>query len=241
LARVSFRQITATFFRKVSRADEKTKTVYKVKSSKARKARNKATNRFAPFDTNQQKHIPTTKTTKPSREQLRGFRIYDKNSGMNKKEAAEYLGISARQVENYAKKNELSVRYERGKTGDVAVYDNDELRRLKAKLDNQRTPRPSIVTETGESHEIVRASDSRLSDVPKIFELIKVLSDNKKADTIVAISHKPLLKLDEAARLTGLSRDILRTAIDTKELTAKLIGRAFRIKRADLDEYIKNL
>ncbi len=164
-----------------------------------------------------------------------------KISAMNKKEAAEYLGISARQVENYAKKNELSVRYERGKTGDIAVFDNDELRRLKAKLDNQRTPRPSIVTENNESHEIVRASDSRLSDVPKIFELIKVLSDNKKADTIVAISHKPLLKLDEAATLTGLSRDTLRKAIETKKLKGKMIGKAFRIKRDDLDEYIKKL
>ncbi len=57
----------------------------------------------------------------------------------------------------------------------------------------------------------------------------------------VRIADKPLLILDEAAALTGLSRETLRTAIDTKELNGKLIGRAFRIKRDDLDEYIKKL
>ena len=163
----------------------------------------------------------------------------------NKKEAAEYLGISSRQVENYAKRNELSVRYERGKTGDVAMFDDGELRRLKAKLDAQRTPRPSVSKDetdgTSESRELVRGSDSRLSDVPKIFEIIKGLSDSKKSDSIIAISHKSLLKLDEAATFTGLSRDTLRNAIDAGELKAKIIGRAFRVKRADLDSYIESL
>jgi excisionase family DNA binding protein len=163
---------------------------------------------------------------------------------MNKKEASEYLGISIRQVENYAKQNRLSVRKEKGKTGDIAVYDENELKALKKELDSKRAARPSIVIEnegSSERREMIRASDSRLSDVPKIFELIKVLSDNKKADIIVAISHKPLLKLDEAATLTGLSRDTLRKAIETKKLKGKMIGKAFRIKRDDLDEYIKKL
>jgi excisionase family DNA binding protein len=57
----------------------------------------------------------------------------------------------------------------------------------------------------------------------------------------VSIADKPLLKLNEAAALTGLSRDTLRTAIDAKKLKGKLIGKAFRIKRDDLDEYIKKL
>jgi excisionase family DNA binding protein len=57
----------------------------------------------------------------------------------------------------------------------------------------------------------------------------------------VSIADKPLLKLNEAAALTGLSRDTLRTAIDTKKLKGKMIGKAFRIKRDDLDEYIKKL
>jgi excisionase family DNA binding protein len=163
---------------------------------------------------------------------------------MNKKEAAEYLGISSRQIENYAKQNKLSVRKEKGKTGDIAVYDEKELRRLKAELDSKRTIRPAVTTETSESNErreLIRASDSRLSDVPKIFDLVKALTDSKKADTIIAISHKPLLKLDEAAALTGLSRQILRQAIESGKLSGRIIGRAYRVKRADLDAFIKKL
>jgi excisionase family DNA binding protein len=163
---------------------------------------------------------------------------------MNKKEAAEYLGISSRQIENYAKQNKLSVRKEKGKTGDIAVYDEKELRRLKAELDSKRIVRPAVTNEndeSNESRELIRASDSRLSDVPKIFDLVKALTDGKKADQIIAISHKPLLKLDEAAALTGLSRGLLRKAIEANDLKGKIIGRAYRIKRGDLDEFIKNL
>jgi excisionase family DNA binding protein len=163
---------------------------------------------------------------------------------MNKKEAAEYLGISSRQIENYAKQNKLSVRKEKGKTGDIAVYDEKELRRLKAELDSKRIMRPAVTTETDESNEsreLVRASDSRLSDVSKIFDLVKALTDGKKADTIIAISHKPLLKLDEAAALTGLSRQVLRQAIEDGKLKGRIIGRAYRVKRVDLDEFIKKL
>jgi excisionase family DNA binding protein len=49
------------------------------------------------------------------------------------------------------------------------------------------------------------------------------------------------LKLDEASLLTGLSRQILRDAIEAKKLKAKIIGRAWRIKREDLDQYLKKL
>jgi excisionase family DNA binding protein len=161
---------------------------------------------------------------------------------MNKKEAAEYLGISSRQIENYAKQSKLSVRKERGKTGDIAVYDERELKRLKAELDSKRAPRPSVVTESNESTELVRASDSRLSDISRFAEtLMQMQIGNRKAGRDVAVENKPLLKLDEAAALTGLSRQILRKAIDSEELKGKLIGRAYRIKRDDLDEFIKNL
>ncbi len=161
---------------------------------------------------------------------------------MNKKEAAEYLGISSRQIENYAKQSKLSVRKERGKTGDIAVYDERELKRLKAELDSKRAPRPSVVTESNESTELVRASDSRLSDVSRFAEtLMQMQIGNRKAGRDVAVENKPLLKLDEAAALTGLSRQILRDAVKAEELKAKLIGRAYRIKRDDLDEFIKNL
>jgi excisionase family DNA binding protein len=96
----------------------------------------------------------------------------------NKKEAAAYLGISTRQVENYASAGRLSVRKERGKTGDISVYDDEELRQLKIELDAKRgviqaavIREPMAASENGahangddlESSEVVRAFASQLS------------------------------------------------------------------------------
>jgi excisionase family DNA binding protein len=55
------------------------------------------------------------------------------------------------------------------------------------------------------------------------------------------IAAKLLLTLDECRVLTGLSRQTLRAAIDADELKAKQIGRAWRIKRSDLEAYIEGL
>jgi excisionase family DNA binding protein len=59
--------------------------------------------------------------------------------------------------------------------------------------------------------------------------------------SIADLGAKPLLTLAEAHNLTGLSRGILREAIDGGKLKAKIIGRAWRVKRADLDSYIGKL
>ena len=161
---------------------------------------------------------------------------------MNKKEASEFLGISIRQVENYASQNKLSVKKEKGKTGDISVYDERELKQLKAELDSKRAPRPSVVIESSESTELVRASDSRLSDVSKFAEVfVQMQAASRKAERMVAVENKPLLKLAEAAALTGLARGILKKAIDSEELKGRIIGRAYRIKRTDLDDFVKNL
>ncbi len=54
-------------------------------------------------------------------------------------------------------------------------------------------------------------------------------------------SAKLLLTLAEAQALTGLSRGVLREAIDKGKLKGQVIGRAWRIKRTDLEAYIKKL
>ncbi len=50
---------------------------------------------------------------------------------MNKKEAAEYLGVSTRAIERYTQKGKLGVKYSGGKTRPLAIYDKGELDRLK--------------------------------------------------------------------------------------------------------------
>jgi excisionase family DNA binding protein len=42
-------------------------------------------------------------------------------------------------------------------------------------------------------------------------------------------------------RLSGLSRNHLRQVIEEKKLKARIIGRGWRVKRGDLDAYVKKL
>ena len=57
----------------------------------------------------------------------------------------------------------------------------------------------------------------------------------------VPISDKVLLTIPEAQALTGLSREILKEAIDAGNLPAKIMGKAYRIKRKDIEIYIDKL
>jgi excisionase family DNA binding protein len=57
----------------------------------------------------------------------------------------------------------------------------------------------------------------------------------------VRLSDKLTLSLTEAALLAGLSRGHLRLAIAEKKLKARIIGRGWRVKREDLEAYVKKL
>jgi hypothetical protein len=55
------------------------------------------------------------------------------------------------------------------------------------------------------------------------------------------LEEKILLNLEEAQYLTGLSREILREAINSGKLKAQIIGKSWRVKRFDLSDYIDSL
>jgi excisionase family DNA binding protein len=57
----------------------------------------------------------------------------------------------------------------------------------------------------------------------------------------VPVADKLTLSLIEASQLSGLSRNHLRQAIEEKKLKARIIGRGWRVKRDDLDAYVKKL
>jgi hypothetical protein len=99
---------------------------------------------------------------------------------LTKKEAAALLGISTRQLENYARAGRVTVRKERGKTGDISVYDEEEINQLKSELDAKRgVVQPAVMREPTapgeaapngnghdlESSEVVRAFASQLSQL----------------------------------------------------------------------------
>jgi excisionase family DNA binding protein len=181
----------------------------------------------------------------------------------NKKDAAAYLGISTRQLENYARQGRLSVRKQKGKTGDIAIYDDEELRQLKDEREREHgVIRAAVVREaasTGdgtngagatESRAMVRASISEVSQLAP-HEFIDQLAaailarqaeqKQKHEPTITELAAKPLLTRAEAQRYTGMSRELLHEAVTSGKVKEIKLGRAYRMKKAELDSYIKNL
>jgi excisionase family DNA binding protein len=175
-----------------------------------------------------------------------------------KAEAAEFLGVGIRAVERYSEQGRLTVRYEKGKTRPVAVYDDKELQTLKEELKANIDPpmRPQVMKPANPEQDASGVSGAAAtqqqslaltSTIPTATRAVKELADlfklfeNARQPTIIDLASKPLLKLDEASVLTGLSRQILRDAIKTKKLKAKIVGRAWRIKREDIDQFIKRI
>lgn len=147
---------------------------------------------------------------------------------MNKKEVAELLGVSTRIVEKYASEGRLGeVTYIRGKTGKQAEYTPEAVENLKAILESPDTALTAP-----------RSSDARLF----VAQLVEAITNREEArNASIRVSEKLLLNLNDCRSLTGLSDANLKDAIKSKNLKAKIIGRGWKIKRQDLDEFINNL
>jgi hypothetical protein len=146
---------------------------------------------------------------------------------MNKKEVAEFLGVSTRIIEKYASEGRLGeVTYVRGKTGKQAKYTREAVEKLKIILDS---PDTAIATKT---------PDARLF-VAQLFEAMESREEPRSAS--VRVSEKLLLNLIDCRLLTGLSEQNLRDAIKSGRLKAKIIGRGWKVKKQDLDNFVSNL
>ena len=167
---------------------------------------------------------------------------------MTKQEAAEFLGVNSRNIEHYAKQGRLSVTYTRGTRGQVATYNEDELKQLKYELEEPAYPqRPAIDQSLAKpnARAIAELQPQALGEAIGagiISQLSSVVrSEIENAQKHPSAGEKLLLTLPEAQALTGLSRATLRAAIDESRLSAQIIGRAWRVKRADLESYVKKL
>jgi len=170
---------------------------------------------------------------------------------MNKKQAAEFLGVSVRALERYVQQGKLTVRYEKGKTRPTANFDQTELEAFKAQL-NQPTIKPAIEsrqtstnfnngTHTTDIQPVNVADFDELTVVDRLAGMVEMLINRGDKKPAVPIESKILLTLDEAQAMTGLSKGYLREAIEQEKLNAKVIGKSWRVKRSDLDNFIENL
>ncbi|MEO1433574.1 MAG: helix-turn-helix domain-containing protein [Cyanobacteria bacterium J06632_19] len=167
---------------------------------------------------------------------------------MNKKQAAEYLGVSVRALERYVQQGKLTVRYEKGKTRPTANFDQTELEAFKEEL-NQPTIKPAvesrqIATEVYDETSIAPINVAEFGEftvVDRLAGMVEMLITRGDKKPTVPIESKILLTLDEAQAMTGLSKGYLREAINQGYLKAKQIGKSWRVKRSDLDDFIEDL
>jgi excisionase family DNA binding protein len=162
---------------------------------------------------------------------------------MNKKEAAELLGVSTRLVEKYASDGRLGeVTYIRGKTGKQAEYNREAVETLKTALES---PDTSLATTTPDARlfaaQLVEAIATREQASIEAIRGLLLESGEQSRSASIRVSEKILLNLTDCRTLTGLSDNFLREAIHSGTLKAKIIGRGYKVKRQDLDEFINNL
>lgn len=170
-----------------------------------------------------------------------------------KREAAAVTGVNERTIHRAIQAGQLPARKVRLAGGGEKVLITGEA--LKAWLDTRATqthapavtgrrdsaPSDSLALVSPETVKAIAAVffeqfSTRLLPAPSVTD-----TPDSKAAVTVPIESKPLLMLDEARALTGLSRNHLLEAIHAKKLKARVIGRAWRIKRSDLDAYLKKL
>jgi excisionase family DNA binding protein len=77
--------------------------------------------------------------------------------------------------------------------------------------------------------------------IERLSAVIEAMLARTGDDTRVRVGEKLLLTIAEAQELTGLPRQMLRDAITEGTLKAKVIGRSWRIKRSDLEAFVKQL
>ncbi len=174
---------------------------------------------------------------------------------ITKEVAAGILQSTERTVERMAGKGLLSVSYksEPGRTRKVPLYDEDEVRR------RANTETISPLVEPAASHvETIATNADTTGDnsdmaalVPRSFApdalagLVAMLEAARTqvppVATVSDLSHKLTLSLVEASQLSGLSRGHLRAAIAERKLKAAIIGRGWRMKRGDLESYVRKM
>ncbi len=188
---------------------------------------------------------------------------------ITKLQAQEILGGSQRKIERLVKSGKLPVaHYEKGARKPTPFFDRDAVEALKeepAPIQSDAQEESANATkrqsDAKPTHAMVKAPLpfrlNQAQDTPELtVRLVEVLetlaAQNAKAQSAKAqsakatlalsdLSAKLLLTLPESSAITGLSRAVIRAAIEADQLKAKQIGRAWRVKRADLDQWIESL
>lgn len=158
---------------------------------------------------------------------------------MDRKTVAQTLGVSEKTVSRYVAAGRLpDVR----KNGALDISEAD-VQQLKAELE---TP---VLTarEVGTGRDIsalVPVPKGRLarhSNALEVFAKETRQSETGRDKPFVPTADKLLLSLDDAGALTGLSSARLRAAIGEEKLVARKVGRAWKMRRGDVERFVDSI
>jgi hypothetical protein len=161
---------------------------------------------------------------------------------MDKEQAAKFLGVSVRTLQRHTAAGRISAKYSHGDRGPQAEYDRAELERFKRELAEVTSyVRPTVTPDTpdGGSTALAPIQPNFAEHLAQAFE--KLTDALRPAAPPVPLSEKLMLTLAESSQLSGLSRGFLRGAIGKKKLKGQIIGRGWKVKRADLEVFIQKL
>lgn len=175
---------------------------------------------------------------------------------MTKQEAAAYLGISERSVENWRDKGHLTQTLVPGKTRPIAIYDDAEVETLKQYLESRKPEnrKSNVQSQTSNPEPrttVISNPESRIVPAPRISNpensnvRIYTFSEEqfesmmkKQSRAEVAISEKMLLTIPEAMTLSGVKEKPIRDAIKSGNLKSIRIGRSIQVRPTDLQKWI---
>jgi excisionase family DNA binding protein len=167
---------------------------------------------------------------------------------LTKKQAAEYLNCSVRSIEAYTVKHELNPARSKGSRGDINLYDESELDRIKAKREQvvyvarptESALKQAVTPQTALQNTSAAVTSFASNDAVKSL-LIDVIREafSGAATAPQQLRHKTLLTVEEAAVMTSLKPRTLLRLIKEKKLKAKKIGNSWRIAPPDLDKLQK--
>jgi excisionase family DNA binding protein len=173
----------------------------------------------------------------------------------NKQEAADHLGVSVRTLLRLVDQGKLAHLPKR-RPADETTFDTGELDRYQRQLKDEAAGVVSgvvapVTHDTPPENQALARRDGRVTLTPVTLGTGDALDTPAMRDRMlrafeamaspVRLTDKLTLSLTEAALLAGLSRNHLRAAIEDKKLKARIIGRGWKVKREELERYVKKL
>ena len=167
---------------------------------------------------------------------------------LGKQEAAEYIGVSPRQLIRLTNSGSVR-RLDKKRESEPTRYARRELDRYLGKVlpvitgivtpDTDGTPVTDGNSQALMRREVVTPVPLDTGDILDTPEMrARMLPAFEAMASPLRLADKLTLSLTEAALLSGLSRGHLREAIGEGKLKAKIIGRGWKLRRADLEKYI---